>query len=92
MLRLWLSYPAISDCLDVCTWCQLSLDCTDGMICDLDVGLLQGGAPPSFLMLVVDIVEVDYVHLQSDTSCLEETTSKLWCWQSAYRTQPACLV
>ena len=47
--------------------CQLSLDCTDGMICDLDVWLLQGGAPPSFLMLVVDIVEVDYVHLQSDT-------------------------
>lgn len=27
----------------------------------------QGKAPPSFLMLVVDIQEVDYVHLQSDT-------------------------
>ncbi|KAL3161347.1 hypothetical protein ABBQ32_010245 [Trebouxia sp. C0010 RCD-2024] len=27
----------------------------------------QGKAPPSFLMLVVDIREVDYVHLQSDT-------------------------
>lgn len=27
----------------------------------------QGLAPPSFLMLVVDIGEVDYVHLQSDT-------------------------
>lgn len=31
------------------------------------LSLLQGKAPPSFLMLVVDIREVDYVHLQSDT-------------------------
>lgn len=29
--------------------------------------LVQGKAPPSFLMLVVDILEVDYVHLESDT-------------------------
>lgn len=29
--------------------------------------LIQGKAPPSFWMLVVDIVEVDYVHLESDT-------------------------
>lgn len=32
--------------------------------------LIQGKAPPSFLMLVVDIVEVDYVHLESDTRAI----------------------
>ena len=31
------------------------------------IWLIQGKAPPSFLMLVVDILEVDYVHLESDT-------------------------
>ena len=31
------------------------------------IWLVQGKAPTSFLMLVVDIVEVDHVHLQSDT-------------------------
>lgn len=29
--------------------------------------LVQGKAPPSFLLLAVDIQEVDYVHLESDT-------------------------
>ena len=31
------------------------------------IWLLQGRAPPSFLMLVVEILQVDYVHLESDT-------------------------
>ena len=31
------------------------------------IWLVQAKAPPSFLMLVVDVLEVDYVHLETDT-------------------------